>query len=129
MSVQVVLNIPEDVYQQAESLAQATNQDRSEILADAIVLDKPARPLSPKQRAMASEQAAYQALHPKLLAESKSKFVAIYGGRMVDQDQDQTTLLLRIREHYMGAVVLVTQVLPEAEENYTFRSPRLENGF
>ena len=127
MSVQVTLTISDAIYHKARAQAQLTNQDLADILADAIVLDETPSMLTSRQVAMAKEKAAYQALHAKLLAEHKGKFVAIQQGRLVDQDEDQTTLLLRIRHAYPEQVVLITQVLPEAEEVYTLRSPRLES--
>ncbi len=128
MSVQVTLTISDALYRKARDHAQLTNQDPANILADAIVLGETPSTLTSKQVAMAKEKAAYQALHETLRVEHEGKFVAIYQGKLVDQDEDQTTLLLRIRLHYPEQVVLITQVLPGAEEVYTFRSPRLENG-
>lgn len=128
MSVQVTLTISDALYRKARAQAQLTNQDPADILADAIVLGETPSMLTSRQVAMAKEKAAYQALHAKLLADYKGKFVAIHQGKLVDQDEDQTTLLLRIRQHYPEQIVLITQVLPEAEEVYTLRSPRLESG-
>ncbi len=128
MSVQVTLTISDALYRKARAQAQLTNQDPADILADAIVLGETPSMLTFRQAAMAKEKAAYQTLHAKLLANHKGKFVAIHQGKLVDQDEDQTTLLLRIRQHYPEQIVLITQVLPEADEVYTLRSPRLENG-
>ena len=46
MSMRVVIDLPDDVYRRAESLAQLINRDVADILADTVALSLP--PLSPQ---------------------------------------------------------------------------------
>jgi len=80
------------------------------------------------RRAIQHEADAFRAMHADLLARYADEYVAIYQGTLVDHDADQLALFTRIEKQYPDAPVLITQVLPEPEEVYTFRSPRFENG-
>lgn len=75
---------------------------------------------------MAREEKAFYNLHPILKEKYLGKYVAIYQDELVDHDDNQLELYLRIREKYGKEFVMITPVNEEAkEEVYTFRSPRL----
>lgn len=76
-------------------------------------------------RILARETAAFRAMHQQLLERYPTEFVAIYRGQLIDHDVDQLALYLRIDELYPDEIILIKQVLPEVEEIYTIRSPRL----
>jgi hypothetical protein len=58
------------------------------------------------------EVAAYDALWPELLKTHKGKWVAIYQGQLVDEDDDRQALSVRIHARYgYDEPVLITQVL------------------
>jgi hypothetical protein len=78
-----------------------------------------------RRAAMASEEAAYQAMHAELRAKYPDQHVAILGGKLVDHDEDGVALYLRIRQRYPGQFVLMTPVGPEPEEQYQVMSPRI----
>ena len=80
------------------------------------------------RRIMQRESAAYRTMHADLLARYRGEYVAIYQGRLIDHDPDQAGLLKRIEQQYPDSPVLITPVLDQPEEVYTFRSPRLEDG-
>jgi hypothetical protein len=71
------------------------------------------------------ETEAFRSLYPELLEKYSDQFVAIYQGRIIDWDKDQFALFLRVDQKYPDTPVLIKQVLPEPEEIYTFRSPRI----
>jgi hypothetical protein len=51
--------------------------------------------------------------------------VAIFQGKLVDQDPNILALTQRINERFPDDVVLITDVLPEAAPEIHIRSPRL----
>jgi len=76
--------------------------------------------------AMRREEKAYWLLYPKLREKYLGKYVAIHQEELVDHDEDQLELYLRIREKYGKEFVMITPVNEKAQEEvYTFRSPRL----
>ena len=77
--------------------------------------------------ALKRETDAFRAMHTELLGKHHGQFVAIYQGQVIDHDDDQLALFMRVDERYPDTPVLIKQVLPESEEVYTFRSPRIEN--
>ena len=77
-----------------------------------------------RRRLLQRESEAFRALHEELLAAHAGEFVAIYGGRLVDHDRDQESLLLRVDTNYPTVPVLIKQVLPDPQETYVIRSPR-----
>jgi len=80
------------------------------------------------RRMMQRESEAFRRLHAELLARYAGEYVAVYQGQVVDHGSDQLALLQRIEQRYADAPVLIRQVLPEPEEVYTLRSPRIEHG-
>ncbi len=78
------------------------------------------------QRKMQREIEAFIAMHSKLREQYPDAYVAIYQGNVVDYDTSELELYKRIEEKYPHEVVLIRQVLPEAEKVYTFRSPKVE---
>lgn len=77
------------------------------------------------RRMMQRESAAFRRMHPDLLANYPNEFVALYQEKLVDHDPDQLALFRRVEKQYPDVPVLIKQVLPEIEEVYTVRSPRL----
>lgn len=73
------------------------------------------------------EAEAYRAMHADLLNTHPGEYVALHQGQLVDHDQDQLALYLRVKAQYPKIPVLIRQVRPEVEEVFTIRSPRLEH--
>ncbi len=46
------------------------------------------------------EVAAYVAMHPQLLEKYEDKWVAIYGGQVIDTDSDDVALFERVTDRY-----------------------------
>ncbi|NBD36616.1 MAG: hypothetical protein GVY30_11545 [Chloroflexi bacterium] len=78
------------------------------------------------QRKMQREIEAFVAMHSKLREQYPDAYVAVHQGNVVDHDTNELELYKRIEEKYPHDVVLLRQVLPEAEKVYTFRSPKVE---
>lgn len=81
---------------------------------------------SEARRRMQREMDAFFQLHARLLVDHAGEFVAIYQGKLIDHDFDQLALYQRVEQRYRDTPVLIKQVLPNPEEEYTFRSPTLE---
>lgn len=75
---------------------------------------------------MVAEELAFRRLHPVLLKTHKGQFVAIYQEQLVDYDEDQVALYLRVDEKYPDAFVLIAPINEQAEEIYHFRSPHVQ---
>lgn len=84
----------------------------------------PSLHVSPQRATLLREAEAYRILHPLLVKTQLSCYVAVYQGKVVDQDEDEDALLERRRRHYPGQVVLIRRVELEAEPELHFRSPR-----
>ena len=80
-----------------------------------------------RRHMMQRELEAFRHMHVELLNQYSGQYVAICAGQVVDHDADQLGLCLRIDQKFPERPVLIKQVLPQLEESYTIRSPRLEN--
>jgi len=140
MDTQVTLTIPEELYRQAERLAQALNRDVADVLAEAIQLEAMAVDTGADPSAsalgsaletpeMVAEREAFLALHQQLLEQHFGEYVAIQGGQLVDHDPQIGALFARINERYPDRFVLMRRVQASPEIEYRFRSPRLVNGY
>ncbi|MBN1318174.1 MAG: hypothetical protein JXA42_22015 [Anaerolineales bacterium] len=79
------------------------------------------------RRVLQRESDAFSAMHTELYDKYPGLYVAIQQGQVIDWDKDQLELFTRVDEQYPDTPVLIKQVLPEPEEIYTFRSPRIGN--
>ena len=81
--------------------------------------------VSPERDQLLQEQKAYEAMHPALWAKYPNQFVAIFGGKVVDRDQDEFALLQRRETNFPEQVVLIKQVTASPITTLYVRSPRL----
>jgi len=79
------------------------------------------------QQKMAQEIESFRQMHARLWEKYPYQFVAIYQGKLIDHDQEQHAILLRIDKQYSDQVVLIRQVRPEIEPVYTIHSTRFVN--
>ncbi len=79
------------------------------------------------REAMRREMQAYHARHAELLRQYAGRYIAMYQGEVVDDDDNQLALLARVEQGYPDLPVLITPVLAEPEETYTVLSPRWES--
>ncbi len=122
MSVEVTLAIPEEVYRRAKRIARARRRAVADVLVEAIALTEPAAEADP---AIEREEAAFRRLHPDLRRDYPGQFVAIHDESVVDHDDDQVALFLRVRERFPGQFVWVAPVQESPEEMYRIYSPKL----
>lgn len=125
MGTQVTLTIPDDVYRRAQRIAQSGRRNVADVLVESIVLaENEPRPEAERQAAVDGEEAAFRRLHPALWQKYPGQYVAIYGGELVDHDEDQVALYLRVKERYPDEFVWIAPVRPQPEEEYAIHSPR-----
>ena len=124
MEIKTNLSIPQRLYERAYRVAQSQQRDVADVVTEA--LEKGLPPLEPhtingqRQR----EIAAFQQLHASLLKNHLGEYVAIFGERVVDHDNDKVALLQRIDSKYPNDFVLIRQVRPTPEIIYENRSIR-----
>jgi hypothetical protein len=125
MSRTLQVTISDDLYQQAEEVAQISEQAVADVLSNALAASPTIFHINPERAAMLRENAAFRQMHADLLRQYSGEYVAILQGKVIDHDQDLPALLQRRRHNYPGLTVLIRQVLPESERILHFRSPRL----
>ena len=74
---------------------------------------------------LAREAEAFAAMHKDLVQKHLGQYVALRQGVLVDFDENQLNLLLRIEERFPDEVILIRQVSLEPEKIYNIRSPRI----
>jgi hypothetical protein len=131
LPTQVTLTLPEPLYERAEQLARLRQQDVAAVLKD--VLDDTLPPvtaeaelfdLSESDDALDREMVAYIAMHPMLKEKYFGKHVAVYGGQLIDYDEDFEALYERVRKRYPDQIVWMSTVKDEPIETIYVRSPR-----
>jgi len=115
----------ERVRQWAEGRRQTVADAIADLLADALPVDPPEDGEPELDPAVERERAAYVALHPRLKQTHFGRFVAIYGGELVDEDDEYGPLVERIIHRYPEQFVWLTQVAEQPLHTLSFRSPRL----
>lgn len=126
MSTQVVVDVPDDIYEQVEKLAVTTERDIGEVLLESITRTFSPFPVDPNRSVMNQNVETYKALHAELVKTHLGQFVAICGGKLVDHDLDPVSLLQRVRSKYLDRVVLRRKVESDPEHQFRMRHPRIE---
>jgi len=80
--------------------------------------------LSEPDEAAEREMKAYIELHPMLKEKYFGKHVAVYGGQLIDYDDNFDALYDRIARAYPNEFVWMSQVKEEPIETFVIRSPR-----
>jgi len=125
MSVQVMIEVPEKLYDQVEEIAQSTRRAVGEVLQELVICSFP--PIydgGAEFDAMDQEVAAFEAMHEELWKKYPAQFVAVYQGQVIDFDEDEWNLLARIDEKYPDEVVLIDRVEATLKSEIVFHSPR-----
>jgi len=126
MSTEILLTVPDDIYDQVAQAADKLERNVADLLLETITCIFAPPPIDPKRAQMNRNVAAYQALHAQLVKNYLGRYVAIYQGQLVDHDTDPIILLQRVRAKYPDQVVLRRKVEPVAEREITVRHPRIE---
>lgn len=69
----------------------------------------------PEQVALQKEVAAYQIMHPHLCTHHAGEWVAIYAGKLLDHDAEETALMARLNAQHPTKLILVRRVDMEPE--------------
>lgn len=131
MTIQVTLDVSCQLYERAESLAQRRRQEITAVIEDLLEAGLPlvedeteSITLSEPDEAMDREREAYIAMHPMLKEKFFNKHVAVYGGQLVDYDDDFEALYERIEAQYPDKFVWLSTVEEEPIPTIRVRSPR-----
>jgi predicted transcriptional regulator len=117
----VTLAIKEQTARQLEQIARNHATSVDEIAEQAI---RSYIRLEAKQ-ILTREAKAFAAMHKDLVQQHLGHYVAIRHGVLVDFDENQLDLILRVEDRFPDEVVLIRQVNFEPEKVYTIRSPRI----
>lgn len=133
MPTQVILELPDQIYERAQYLAQSHEQNLAQAIVayldDHLPVRESSAAASIKPRvhsvALERERSAYLKMHTWLKENFFGKHVAIYQGELIDSDDVFDVLYERIRQHYPGKIVWLSLVKDEPIETIFVRSPRL----
>ncbi len=123
MSTQITLTVPNNIYRQAEYIAQTTNRPVTEVFTETILMAFPSLHVNEHREAMQDEVTAFQTMHADLWKQYAQQYVAVCQGAVVDHDVDELALVERVDEKYPDHIVLIRQVLPKLQKTLQFRSP------
>jgi hypothetical protein len=126
MSTRVTITLPDSIYQQAQRLAQSTQQNVQEVLTEVITKNFNPFPVHENRFAMLQEVEAFKLLHPQLVKQYKGQYVAVFHGQVVDHDDDPVELHYRVKSQFPGETVLHRKVEDDPDPILRFRSPRLK---
>lgn len=125
MAVQVTVNIPEYVFEQARLAAERERRTPEDVLSDALLQAYPAVHVHPQREKMLAERAAFERQLGELLTRYEGQYVAIHNGEVIDHAQDKLALALRVKAEYPEEGVLIKLVTAEPDRDIQIRSPRL----
>lgn len=122
--MQVQLDLPPSIYQQATHIANKTQRNVADVLTDVL-----AHSFSPfyedkHQAHMLAEVVAFEEQHQQLVKRYLGEYVALHQGRIVDHDKSQRALLTRIEAQFPDEIVLIRQVQAQLPPPLRIRSPR-----
>jgi hypothetical protein len=124
MGKQLLLTIPDEIYQRAERVAYQTDQDMNELVAESLAMSLPVLEERTPDPEVQLEAEAFRRLHPTLRQNYPGEYVAIFQQRLIDHDPDLSALFKRIEERYPDTFVIVRPVREEPEIVYQDRSIR-----
>jgi hypothetical protein len=131
MTLRVTIPLPEKTYKRVKQWAESRQQEIGEAIADYLTNNLPNSdlyviPPAEQDDDVEREKQAYIRLHPALKKTHLGKYVAIYNGRLVDEDEEYGSLFERIDAHYPDEFVWMTQVKDEPIETLFVHSFRFE---
>ncbi len=128
----VTITLSGDLSDRVRKLAGQREQEIIELVERILNENLPGDPagqdwvdLSEPDEAADREMQAYIELHPLLKEKYFGKYVAIYGGKLIDSDDDHSALYVRIHDKYPNEFVWISRVVEEPIPTLYFRSPRL----
>lgn len=140
MTAQAIVELPAALYDRVQRLAQRRQQAIPELIAEALdfaeenrfmdefasaaTFDTAVDDWSEPDEAVEREMQAYVAMHLQLKRQFLGKYVAIYGGQLIDMDDNFEDLYTRIDAKFPEEFVWLTPVEEEAIPTIVVRSPR-----
>lgn len=128
MAEQINVSIPQSLYQRVRDLARLRNRPVDDVLAEVLENALPQgkdSESSSEDAAVEQEMNAYIAMHETLKQKYLGQHVAIFGGQLIDVDEDYGALYQRIDAQYPNQFVWLATVEEEPMPTLMFRSPRL----
>jgi hypothetical protein len=129
MAEQINISIPQPLYRRVRDLARTRKRPVDDVLAEVLdqALPPDDKPTTGDEDAnVEREMQAYIALHPMLKEKYLGRHVAIFGGQLIDVDEDYGALYARIDAQYPDRFVWLATVEEDPMPTLVFRSPRLE---
>lgn len=105
-----------------EEVAHYLRRPPAEVVGEAVA----AHLYALEAQKLATETAAFEAMHPTLVQAHPGEYVAIHEGRLVDSDPEFETLFQRIRDRFGKIAVLIRQVEEQPTAALLSLSLRLE---
>lgn len=121
MTIQTI-DLRPDLTDGLSSSARRENRSIGDLVNEAVELYLATR----WNEALTREAAAYAELHAALWQTIPGKWIALYEGQIVDQDDDPRALHLCVRERLGEVPIFMCQVGPTPEEEIWIRSTRYE---
>jgi hypothetical protein len=110
--------------EEVQQVAEREGLDATDFVAEAV-----RRHLATyRQKRIVAETEAWYRLSAEDRKRYEGKFVAVYGGQVVDSDPDRLSLYLRLRERYGRQPILITEGGDYPIPVYRVRSPRRTGG-
>ena len=133
MTEQVTVTLPNQLYKRVQRLAQTKQRQLAETIVDHLEATLPFTESVPssdemhmnQSAALAHEEAAYVRLHPQLQLTHLGRYVAIYQGKLIDEDDTLGPMVERVRSKLPNQVVWMTQVKAEPIQTLIKRGNRL----
>ena len=121
--VTATLTLPQKTIDSLEQVAAQRGITSSELADNAIrqYLRREA------EKKIAQEETAYQDQHEQIFSQFEGRYVALHNGEVIDHDQNELDLYLRIRHAYPSLGILIKHVTNQIDEIWQTRSPRIEN--
>jgi Family of unknown function (DUF5678) len=133
MSKQMILDMPDNLYERVQQVAQAEREDAINVVSrlldgalPPVYSDESHQDWYEPNEAVEREMEAYIALHPMLKERYFGKHVAVYQGQLIDVADDADTLYERIDARYPDEFVWMCQVKAEPIDTIYNRTIRLE---
>ena len=131
MPTQVILDLPDKMYERVHHLAELRQQAVAEVITGVLdhalpsdKLDAEIEESAEANEALDREMQAYIAMHPLLKEKYFGQHVAVYGGQLIDHDENFDALYERVRQQYPDEIVWMSTVKAEPIETIYMRSPR-----
>jgi hypothetical protein len=132
MATKITVQLPDHLYQRTQRFARLHQQEMEEAISalleqalEAGEAEEEILDWSEPDPAVDREMKAYIAMHPMLRQHYRGQHVAIYGGQLIDHDQDFEALFKRIEQAYPDEFVWLATVEEEPLPTIYHRSPRL----